>query len=1056
MRKNFLAVLLLCIGIGQSYAQENHNLYKKVVDHIELRLKDIDQCIGHNKLDSAILYINEAMNEVNNLSEEDRPRLAVNLRERTAAIKARQELFDEAIQIEEENLQYYQKYKGLPRKYTAVTLSNLAAYHASRGRANDLQTAIGYAETSLKHIPSKTQDQVIAMCSLANYYSRAGMRQKCLKVMEEVKKVSKTVFKDNPLMIAYMLSNQAISAAHNGNFKAAVDYSQQALEMYESNNADHSIAYCKLLLNKAAFHSRIQEYQQTIDILEKARIYILEQEDENSADYLRCISDLSAAHRNLGNLEQADDYALVTERSVNIGGSINMASGNACAKLAATLAQNGDYNRAINQEWKAINIYRQMGDSASVAMAYSTISDYYNRIQQFQTSRNLCKQSIAIYDSLGGNSPQKALALNSLSMVEFFESHFEDAYQYCYKALEICQSNADTLTTLYAKICNNMGLYCHYLEQHDRALYYAQRALDIQSRILGDNHPDNIDLYHNLAVYSYVAQDPKGVQHFLHQGLNQQMRTVRNNFAHLPSADRERYWNSHKGIFSIAPELVTITDVPDTVAIDVYNSLMFTKGILLNSEIDFQRFLTKNASPELLARYEELTALKEKLESVPAAELPDKQRRIDLLERAIVKECKEWGDFTATMSATTQDIGNALKEGQVAMEIFDVDVMNQGTTYMAMYLRHGWTVPRVVRLFCQKDIEDYCEGKDLRQLLTSREGINRMFTDTVMGQRVWAPLMREWEDVKEVFFAPTGVFYQWAVEYLMIEDSVRVNDRYQFHRLSSTRLLAQQQEPLKLEHAALFGGVKYDITPEQMVAVRDYFRSGEHWVEDDFADLMEPIEDSAERGSTLQYLPGTMAEIEAIGEMLAEGGITTEIFDGAEASEEAMHTICGRGIDLLHIATHGFSITPPPSAHEDLRYSGLMMAGAQNAMNHVDLPEGLEDGILTAHEIARLDLKGLGLVILSACQTGLGEVKEDGVFGLQRGFKKAGAQALMMSLWSVNDAATSAMMQAFYAGMLEGGKTTSEAFGAAQEQLRQQGYTEPYFWASFILLDALR
>jgi CHAT domain-containing protein len=135
------------------------------------------------------------------------------------------------------------------------------------------------------------------------------------------------------------------------------------------------------------------------------------------------------------------------------------------------------------------------------------------------------------------------------------------------------------------------------------------------------------------------------------------------------------------------------------------------------------------------------------------------------------------------------------------------------------------------------------------------------------------------------------------------------------------------------------------------------------------------------------------------------------------------------------------------------------MAGAADALDEKtrgNIPEGVDDGVLTAREIAQLDLRTLDLVVLSACETGLGDVSGDGVFGLQRGFKKAGAKTLLMSLWKVDDHATQLLMTEFYRN-LTAGQSKRQAFIAAQQHLRQcEGgkYDKPEFWAAFILLDA--
>lgn len=139
------------------------------------------------------------------------------------------------------------------------------------------------------------------------------------------------------------------------------------------------------------------------------------------------------------------------------------------------------------------------------------------------------------------------------------------------------------------------------------------------------------------------------------------------------------------------------------------------------------------------------------------------------------------------------------------------------------------------------------------------------------------------------------------------------------------------------------------------------------------------------------------------------------------------------------------------ASDNSLKCSGLILSGGQNAWLGHDIPVNVEDGILLSEEIASMDLSGTDLVVLSACETGLGDITSDGVFGLQRAFKMAGVQTLVMSLWKVDDNATSLMMQTFYEHLLSG-MSKREAFNLAQATVREK-YPEPYYWAGFVMLD---
>ena len=131
--------------------------------------------------------------------------------------------------------------------------------------------------------------------------------------------------------------------------------------------------------------------------------------------------------------------------------------------------------------------------------------------------------------------------------------------------------------------------------------------------------------------------------------------------------------------------------------------------------------------------------------------------------------------------------------------------------------------------------------------------------------------------------------------------------------------------------------------------------------------------------------------------------------------------------------------------------SGLIMSGGQAAWLGKEIPEGIDDGILLSKEISELDLSHIDAVVLSACDTGLGDVKNDGVFGLQRAFKLAGVKTILMSLWEIDDNITSVFMNSFYHNLLAG-MSKHDAFKQAQTKLRIN-YTNPYYWAAFIMLD---
>ena len=198
----------------------------------------------------------------------------------------------------------------------------------------------------------------------------------------------------------------------------------------------------------------------------------------------------------------------------------------------------------------------------------------------------------------------------------------------------------------------------------------------------------------------------------------------------------------------------------------------------------------------------------------------------------------------------------------------------------------------------------------------------------------------------------------------------------------------------------------------------------------------------------------------------------SNLFTGSNATEEEFKALSGTRPNVLHIATHGFFWPYEEAKRKDyfmaalmgnqsqfhylssMERAGLLFAGANVAMTgHRDeLPSNVEDGVLSAQEISTMDLYGTDLVVLSACETGQGDIEGDGVYGLQRAFKLAGVQTIIMSLWKVNDAATQMLMTEFYTNWITNKMSKRKAFEAAKQKVRAN-YPEPSCWAGFIMLD---
>lgn len=377
---------------------------------------------------------------------------------------------------------------------------------------------------------------------------------------------------------------------------------------------------------------------------------------------------------------------------------------------------------------------------------------------------------------------------------------------------------------------------------------------------------------------------------------------------------------------------------------------------------------------------------------------------------------------------------------------------DNGDNYVGLILRKDWISPKLVYIGKFEELEEYYIKGD--KAYNAENSTN-------LYNFIWSKLEPYINEGDDVYFAPDGLLYQINIEVLQDANGRRANEKWNLYRVSSTRELCMEKPTVDINSAVLYGGLKYTMDDDELLAAsRTYSR------EDMQSATRGFVADSTMRKGW-NYLPETKTEVEAIAQMCESYNVRAEIFSETSGNEESFKALSGKKTPIIHLATHGFfykneEVTNvpffnafnfdqmPQKPDNSLKRSGLILAGGQKAWLGEAIPDSVEDGILLAEEIAMMDLTGTDLVVLSACETGLGEITSEGVFGLQRAFKKAGVQTIIMSLWNVNDLAASLFMRVFYQEWLSG-KTKHEAFAIAQNIVRES--YEGNDWAAFIMLD---
>ena len=402
-------------------------------------------------------------------------------------------------------------------------------------------------------------------------------------------------------------------------------------------------------------------------------------------------------------------------------------------------------------------------------------------------------------------------------------------------------------------------------------------------------------------------------------------------------------------------------------------------------------------------------------------------------------------------NSSWKTVSAALSRSDIAIEFFhyETEDIESGKQYGALILKAGWKTPKFVHL---------CSSSNLERVLKSK---HRAYSiDGLLYGLIWEPISKELKGVNSIYYAPQGLLHTINLDAITNEKGVPMFQTYSMHRLSTTvNIKGGNISPIKKSY--VYGGLVYDTDDETMLQEHRKFNE----IDNAYAGLSW-VADSTSSRHGWAYLPNSKTETDLITNLLVASKIEVVKYSGVEGTEESFKAISGTCPGHIHLATHGFYLhysysdstamadnyeKQIASSLNPLIRSGLILSNGGRAWKGEPIPTGIEDGILQADEIASINLSGTSLLVLSACETALGDISSDGVYGLQRAFKMAGVETIIMSLWEVDDKATALFMSFFYKA-LTSGKKKHEAFVSAQNQLREK-YSDPYYWAAFIMLD---
>ena len=716
----------------------------------------------------------------------------------------------------------------------------------------------------------------------------------------------------------------------------------------------------------------------------------------------------------------------------------------------------GRYDNALQYARKAIEEFQShtpMGD-ATYNMPYMALADIY---RQMGDKENCYRSLDKIFETASRIADPKELnhLYTTRGRCHFAFKNYQSALNDYKKADELLatkypQTDGDRISLLAL-----IGGVEHQLRNYAESEQYYRKYAEYTKALYGEKSLEHINAQIYLAnAEGFAGNVTYGCNDYTAAVL-QLKALMKQRIPYISSTEREGLWNPLSSLFTMmTPYALEARQTQTAFTKNCYDALVMSKSFLLESERSMYDVIKRMGTPEDMHDYATLASMKNQVKAwekdykANADSILSVSRVVSRLENLLMNRCEEYRDGTDFMNVDYDAVKHALGQNEVLIEFTDYISQSQGRKYAAYIINKVQGYPLLKALFAERQI--YSLGIVRPDMYYSED-----YSGDVLNL-LWEPLKENVSEGATIYYVPSQLLFQVSLESLPLADGSLLGSHYHFVRLSSARELVKMKSNAigcKDDTAVLYGGLQYDVETTAMAEESKKY---------DLSNLLAIRGEIARGDSIFHDLQGTKEEILKIENILKDNKWQVTPYMGKNGTEESFLDMNGKSPRLLHLATHGFYYTPNKAENVDylkgytdaMSLSGLVMSGGNAAWLGKQLPKGVLGGILTANDIARLDLSNTDMVVLSACQTGQGKATSEGLYGLQRAFKKAGVGTIVMSLWSVSDKTTSEFMIAFYECLVNPHNAWNKrkAFEEAKQIIRKK-HPDPYYWAAFVMLD---
>ena len=958
----------------------------------------------------------------------------------------------------------------------AHSLNNIAFDYSSLG---NYDKSLEYNLLALKIIEKVLGKEhfkyALSLNNIAANYSDLGDYNKSLEYNLLALQIREKVFGKEHPDYARSLNNLAANYSDLGDYNKSLEYNLLALQIREKVFGKEHPNYATSLNNLATNYSDLGNYNKALDynlLALKIREKVLGKEHSL---YALSLNNIAANYSDLGNYNKSLEYNLLALKiREKVFGKDHPDYSNSLSNLASNYSSLSDYNKALEYNLLALKIIEKVLGKEhfkyalslnNIAANYSDLGDY-NKAMEYNLLALKIKEK-----AFGKDHPAYATSLNNLAANYSDLGDYNKAMEYNLLALKIKEKAFGKDHPAYALTIDNMSLIYAKLVDYNKAIKYNLLALKIYEKTVGKEHPDySVSLYNIAFNYANLDEYNKSLD-FLTQSLEVSIQSFSKNKFSLSPAIQSSY---KKTIELSIQNLASLSCIESSKISTLHNKWIAINGIIGSDQEQLKRRIELSDDMVLITLFDELKTSQFQLvkyNELTLVERKEKESKIILLEKHITELQSKLNSYSVGFSEmnrtfSSRDEVNNLNDNEVLVDImrfpyydFKSNIWSDSIKYLVFISSSKDSVADFLYFHKGKELEEI-NFEDYKYQATNFDNKTEL-KDTSFYNSFWKPISDKIGDAKTIYVSLGGVYNNINLntlynpktgKYLLEEKDIRIVNSARDFVLSKEN----KKKTFSTNTASLFGFPDFNGNTTVAVDSTDFLASTR--------DLNSFWLDSLTRGGLkADPLPATKIEVENISLTLKSKGWQMNSYLAENASETNIKK--QESPRILHIATHGYFFPDVPMDKDNTRFlgmdrqqviqdpmlrSGLLFTGANRTLKGEETKG--ENGLLSAAEASLLDLRETELVVLSACETGKGEVKNsEGVYGLRKAFSDAGAKNIIMSLWKVDDKVTQEFMSRFYEIWLNDKTSIREAFNKTQLEIKAK-YAEPYYWGAFILV----